>query len=103
VSDAGAGAVAQFTPAERERIVTLRRALHVAPELSWQEHTTQRTLRTALEAAGIADVREVAGTGLVATIPGTDPAAPVIALRGDIDALPIAEETGLPSPPRTPA
>ena len=35
MSDAGAGAVAQFTPAERERIVTLRRALHAAPELSW--------------------------------------------------------------------
>ena len=91
-----AGAVARFTPEERERVLALRRALHAAPELSWQEHTTQRTLRAALEAAGITEIREVAGTGLVATIPGTDPAAPVIALRGDIDALPIAEETGLP-------
>ncbi|MBM3884856.1 MAG: amidohydrolase [Gemmatimonadetes bacterium] len=90
------GALAQFTAEERAQVLALRRALHVAPELSWQEHGTQRTLRAALEAAGITAIREVAGTGLVATIPGTDPTAPIIALRGDIDALPIAEETGLP-------
>ncbi|MEY3701960.1 MAG: hypothetical protein RI891_1252, partial [Gemmatimonadota bacterium] len=44
-----AACVARFTPTERERIVALRRALHAAPELSWQEHGTQRTLRAALE------------------------------------------------------
>ena len=98
-----AGAVARFTPEERERVLALRRALHAAPELSWQERTTQRTLRAALEAAGIADIREIAGTGLVATIPGTDPTAPVIALRGDIDALRSPRRRGSPSPPRTPA
>jgi hippurate hydrolase len=91
-----ARAVAQFTAEERAQLIALRRALHAAPELSWQEAGTQRTLRAALEAAGLTDVREVAGTGLVATIPGTTPGAPVIALRGDIDALPITEETGLP-------
>jgi hippurate hydrolase len=85
-----------FTPEERERIVALRRALHAAPELSWQEHATQRTLRAALEAAGITEIQTVADTGLVATIPGRDPHAPTVALRGDIDALPIHEETGLP-------
>ena len=89
-------AVARFTPEERARIVALRRALHAAPELSWQEHGTQRALREALAAANITDVREVAGTGLVATIPGRNPGAPRVALRGDIDALPISEETGLP-------
>ena len=85
-----------FTPEERERIFALRRALHAAPELSWQEHATQRTLRAALEAAGITEIQTVADTGLVATIPGRDPHAPTVALRGDIDALPIHEETGLP-------
>src|SRR5262249_16934738 len=51
---------------------------------------------------GITDMRDVAGTGLVATIPGTDPKAPMIALRGGIDALPITEETGLPFASKNP-
>ena len=97
-----AAAVALFTPEERERVVALRRALHAAPELSWEERGTQAMLREALVAAGITDVRPVAGTGLVATIPGAQPGAPVIALRGDIDALPITEETGLPFASRNP-
>lgn len=88
--------LAQFTPAERERIVALRRALHAAPELSWQEHGTQRTLRAALEASGITEIQTVADTGLVATIPGRTPGGVTVAIRGDIDALPIHEETGLP-------
>ncbi|MEN9791198.1 MAG: hypothetical protein RLZZ63_856 [Gemmatimonadota bacterium] len=88
--------LAPFTPAERERIVALRRALHAAPELSWQEHGTQRTLRAALEASGITEIQTVADTGLVATIPGRTPGGTTVALRGDIDALPIHEETGLP-------
>ena len=91
-----AACVARFTPAERERIVTLRRALHAAPELSWQEHGTQRTLRAALEASGITEIQSVADTGLIATIPGREPGGAIVAIRGDIDALPIHEETGLP-------
>ena len=91
-----AAAVARFTPEERERIIALRRGLHAHPELSWEESGTQTRLVAALAHAGITDVRVVAGTGLVATIPGTRPGAPVIALRGDTDALPITEETGLP-------
>lgn len=86
---------ARFTAEERERVVALRRTLHANPELSWEERGTQATLRAALAAAGITDVRTVAGTGLVATIPGTRAGAPTIALRGDIDGLPITEESGL--------
>jgi amidohydrolase len=85
-----------FTPEERERIVALRRALHAAPELSWREHATQRTLRAALEASGITQIETVADTGLLATIPGREPGGATVAIRGDIDALPIHEETGLP-------
>ncbi len=101
-TDRVAAAVARFTAEERLRLVELRRTLHAAPELSWQEHGTQATLRAALERAGITDVREVAGTGLVARIAGRTPGAPVVAIRGDIDALPITEETGLPFASRTP-
>lgn len=45
---------------------------------------------------GITDIRRVAGTGLVARVPGREAGAPVTAIRGDIDALPIQEATGLP-------
>ncbi|MCE9601762.1 MAG: amidohydrolase [Gemmatimonadetes bacterium] len=95
-------AIALFTPSERERILALRRGLHAHPELSWQERGTQTRLVAALAHEGVTDVRVIADTGLVATIPGTRPGAPVIALRGDIDALPITEETGLPFASNTP-
>lgn len=97
-----AAAVAHFTPEERVRLVALRRTLHANPELSWAEQGTQATLKRALADAGITDVREIAGTGLVAVIPGTRAGAPVVALRGDIDALPISEETGVPFASRNP-
>lgn len=87
---------ALFTDAEAALLVELRRNLHTYPELSWKEVRTQARLEDALRGAGILDVRRVAETGLVARIPGTKPGAPVIALRGDIDALPIHEATGLP-------
>lgn len=78
------------------QLVTLRRALHRDPELSWKEERTGERLRAALAGFGIADVQQVARTGLVARVPGRDRTAPVVALRGDIDALPITESTGLP-------
>lgn len=87
---------ALFTDAEAALLVDLRRDLHAHPELSWKEVRTQARLEDALRGAGIADVRRIADTGLVARVPGTVPGAPVIALRGDIDALPIQEATGLP-------
>lgn len=84
-----------FTPEDRERLVALRRDLHRHPELSWQESATQARLERALREVGITDVRRIARTGLVARISGTDPGAAAIAIRGDIDALPITENTGL--------
>jgi hippurate hydrolase len=84
-----------FTAEQRRLLTELRRDLHRHPELSWHETRTQETLERALRAAGIEDVRRIARTGLVARVRGRDPKAPVIALRGDIDALPIAEATGL--------
>ncbi len=86
---------ALFTDADAALLVVLRRDLHAHPELSWKEVRTQARLEDALRGAGISDVRRIADTGLVARLPGTVPGAPVIALRGDIDALPIQEATGL--------
>lgn len=88
--------LARFTAADATLLIDLRRDLHAHPELSWQETRTQQRLEATLRTAGISDVRRIARTGLVARIPGRVPGAPVIALRGDIDALPITEATGLP-------
>ncbi len=78
------------------RLVALRRDLHRHPELSWQETRTASALEAELAALGVRDVRRVATTGLVARVPGRDRGAPVVALRGDVDALPIQEATALP-------
>ena len=85
-----------FTSEARARLIELRRAIHRQPELSFHEHATAERLAAALREIGIADVRRVATTGVVARIPGRDRRAPVVAVRGDIDALPIQEATGLP-------
>ncbi len=86
-----------LVPADvRERLVELRRAIHREPELAFQEEQTATRLEKALHALGVKDTRRVAKTGIVARIPGTDRKAPTVAIRGDIDALPIVEETGLP-------
>ena len=84
-----------FTDEEAAILVELRRDLHAHPELSGNEVRTQARLEDALRGAGISDVRRIAGTGLVARVPGTVKGAPTVALRGDIDALPIHEATGL--------
>src|SRR6185437_14580285 len=78
------------------QLSSLRRDLHRHPELSWQEKRTSDLLAATLEGFGVTDIKRVADTGLVARVPGRDRSAPVVALRGDIDALPIHEDTGLP-------
>ncbi len=79
----------------KNTLVALRRELHQHPELSFREHRTSALLKRALGELGVERIDEVAGTGLVARITGLDRNAPVVAIRGDIDALPIQEATGL--------
>jgi len=88
--------------AMRARLVELRRAIHADPELAFEERRTAEKLERALADLGVRDVKRVAGTAVIARIPGTRRGAPTVALRGDIDALPIHEETGLPFASRTP-
>lgn len=78
------------------RLIALRRDLHRRPELSLAEEETAARLYDELAALKPAELSRVAGTGVVARIAGRDQGAPAVALRGDIDALPIQEETGLP-------
>ena len=87
---------ALFTDADVSSLIELRRDLHQHPELSWKENRTSTRLAEAVSALGAVDVRRVAGTGVVARFAGRDRKAPVVAVRGDIDALPIEEATGLP-------
>ncbi|MBO9704294.1 amidohydrolase [Arthrobacter sp. Y-9] len=73
-------------------LIEFRRDLHAHPELSFKEFRTTDRLVARLEAAGLSP-RRLEGTGVVVDV-GEGPIA--TALRGDIDALPIIEETGLP-------
>ena len=86
----------QFPSALNSRLVALRRAIHQHPELAFHESETANRLIAALRELGVDDVRQVASTGVVARVRGRNRSAPVVALRGDIDALPIEEATGLP-------
>ena len=85
-----------FPDDARQRLVALRREIHQHPELAFEERETSRRLHDALAALRPAALDRVAGTGLVARMAGRRRDAPVVAVRGDIDALPITEETGLP-------
>ncbi len=76
-------------------MVTIRRDLHRHPELSWQEARTAAKVCEVLDGLGIEYRTGVAGTGVVAEIAGRQE-APFVALRADLDALPIQEETELP-------
>ncbi|GMK45165.1 hydrolase [Paenibacillus glycanilyticus] len=75
------------------RLTDIRRELHRNPELSHEEFETTIRIKSWLEAGGIRIADYPLKTGVIAEI-GTG--SPVIALRADIDALPIQEETGLP-------
>ena len=86
---------ALFTDADVATLIGLRRDLHQHPELSWKEERTATRLTDAVSALGAVHVQRVAGTGVVARFAGRDRSAPLVAVRGDIDALPIEEATGL--------
>lgn len=85
----------QFDAALHDRLVRLRRSIHEDPELSFHEERTASRLEESLRDLGVHDLRRVAKTGILARIRGKG-RAPTVALRGDIDALPITEATGLP-------
>lgn len=78
-------------------VVAIRHDLHKHPELSFQEERTSAVVQRELAALGIQFKAGIAGTGVVAYLPATDPAGaarPSIGLRADMDALPIVEATG---------
>jgi amidohydrolase len=73
-----------------ETVVGYRRHLHAHPELSFKEYETSAFIKARLDEIGI-EWNPMAGTGVVALLKGEQPSDKVIALRADIDALPITE------------
>lgn len=88
------GAEGAIPAAALERVVSLRRDLHRRPETSWNEEGTAAAIERWLASLGL-EPRRLCGTGVVAEVAGAADGA-TIALRADIDALPVTEETGLP-------
>jgi amidohydrolase len=93
----------QSLPAEIDKLVTAvepeliqwRRHLHANPELSNREVETAKYVVERLKSFGLEPQTGIAKTGVVALIRGGRP-GPVVALRADMDGLPVREETGLP-------
>jgi amidohydrolase len=75
-------------------LIEFRRDLHRYPELSFQESETAQKVSKELKKLGLKVKTQVGGHGIVADLQGERP-GPTIALRADMDALPIHEETGL--------
>ena len=84
-----------------DELVAFRRDLHQYPELSMEESETAAKVAERLTALGYRVKTGVGGHGVVAELEGAAP-GPTIALRADMDALPIQEETGLPYASRRP-
>lgn len=70
----------------------LYKFFHQHPELSLQEFETSKRIISELESYGVESIQRIGDTGVVAVISNGD--GPVVALRGDIDALPMAERSG---------
>ncbi len=79
-----------------EKVKEIREHIHAHPELSFQEKQTAQYIIQQLEQEGIPYQAGLVGTGIVALIEGREPATKIIALRADMDALPIQEENKVP-------
>ena len=76
-------------------VVKWRRDLHAHPELAFQERRTSDLVAAELSRMGYEVTRGIAETGVIGLLKTGRP-GPVVALRADMDALPVAEDTGLP-------
>ncbi len=75
--------------------IAIRHHLHAHPELSYQEFQTSAFVQEKLKQLGI-PFRVMAGTGVVGLLEGRNPGSRVVALRADMDALPIQEANDIP-------
>lgn len=92
---ANAGSAVPADAALRDKVVEWRRDLHQNPELGNHETRTAQIIATHLRELGLTPKTGIAHTGVTALLKGARP-GPRIALRADMDALPVTEQTGLP-------
>lgn len=82
--------------AYKEEVIANRRHLHANPELSYVEFKTSAFVEEKLKSIGITKIDKKATTGWSALIEGKNPSKRVVALRADMDALPIIEANDVP-------
>jgi len=85
----------------KDEFIAVRRHLHAHPELSYQEFETSAYVQEKLKQWGI-PYTTLAGTGVTGIIEGKNPSSKIIALRADMDALPINEENEVPYASKNP-
>src|SRR5450759_6012362 len=93
------GELDEFLAAHEAELIEFRRDLHAHPELANAEHRTTRRVALRLAAEGLRPVILPKGTGLIVDIGSeqdSDAERPVVALRADLDALPMADEKDVP-------
>ncbi len=73
-------------------VISIRRHLHSFPELSFEEFKTAEFIAIKLKEYGIPFISGIAKTGIIATLTGKNPLGKTIALRADMDALPVTEK-----------
>ncbi len=76
--------------------IRIRRHIHSHPELSFQEHETAAFISATLQEWGIPHTTGIAGTGIVGVLEGREPGSRCIAIRAELDALPILEANEVP-------
>ncbi len=90
----------EFLDAHLEELIAFRRELHAHPELSGEEHETTDRVAERLRVAGLSPRVLPCGTGLICDLPAAvaadGAAAPLVALRADLDALAMDDETTVP-------
>jgi len=87
--------IKELAAAYKSEFIANRRHLHSHPELSFQEYKTAAFVEQQLKIIGISNIEQKADTGILAIIEGKNPKHKVIALRGDMDALPILEQNNV--------
>jgi amidohydrolase len=88
--------VKQLAASIHPELIEIRRHIHANPELSFEEYETMDFVASELDKLQIKYHKGVAKTGLVAIIEGNNPNKKCIALRADMDALPILEANDIP-------
>jgi amidohydrolase len=90
------GELDEFLAAHEAELIEFRRDLHAHPELGYHEHRTTRLVARRLAAAGLRPVILPKGTGMLVDIGTESGGGPLVALRADLDALPISDEKQVP-------